>query len=128
VLNKKSWAVRAPAPRRLWEATRVLGTFLRDVMKLNLGKQNFRLFGPDETALNRLKAVYEVTGKEWMADVESVDIDLSADGRVMEMLSEHMCEGWLEGYLLTGRHGSHVTKPSFTLSIGCSISMPSGLK
>jgi xylulose-5-phosphate/fructose-6-phosphate phosphoketolase len=87
------------------EATRVLGTFLRDVMKFNLGKQNFRLFGPDETASNRLEAVYEVTGKEWMADVESVDIDLSADGRVMEMLSEHMCEGWLEGYLLTGRHG-----------------------
>jgi xylulose-5-phosphate/fructose-6-phosphate phosphoketolase len=87
------------------EATRVLGTFLRDVMKLNLGKQNFRLFGPDETASNRLEAVYEVSGKEWMADIEPVDIDLSTEGRVMEMLSEHMCEGWLEGYLLTGRHG-----------------------
>ena len=87
------------------EATRVLGTFLRDVMKLNLDKQNFRLFGPDETASNRLEAVYEVSGKEWMAEVEAVDIDLSIDGRVMEMLSEHMCEGWLEGYLLTGRHG-----------------------
>jgi xylulose-5-phosphate/fructose-6-phosphate phosphoketolase len=87
------------------EATRVLGTFLRDVMKLNLGKQNFRLFGPDETASNRLEAVYEVSGKEWMAEVEAVDIDLSVNGRVMEMLSEHMCEGWLEGYLLTGRHG-----------------------
>jgi xylulose-5-phosphate/fructose-6-phosphate phosphoketolase len=87
------------------EATRVLGTFLRDVMKLNLDKQNFRLFGPDETASNRLEAVYEVSGKEWMADIETVDIDLSTEGRVMEMLSEHMCEGWLEGYLLTGRHG-----------------------
>jgi xylulose-5-phosphate/fructose-6-phosphate phosphoketolase len=87
------------------EATRVLGTFLRDVMKLNLGKKNFRLFGPDETASNRLEAVYEVSGKEWMAEVEAVDIDLSVNGRVMEMLSEHMCEGWLEGYLLTGRHG-----------------------
>ncbi len=87
------------------EATRVLGTFLRDVMKLNLGKQNFRLFGPDETASNRLEAVYEVSGKEWMAEVEAIDIDLSVNGRVMEMLSEHMCEGWLEGYLLTGRHG-----------------------
>src|ERR1700738_1670835 len=87
------------------EATRVLGTFLRDVMKLNLVKQNFRLFGPDETASNRLEAVYEVSGKEWMADIEAVDIDLSTEGRVMEMLSEHMCEGWLEGYLLTGRHG-----------------------
>jgi xylulose-5-phosphate/fructose-6-phosphate phosphoketolase len=87
------------------EATRNLGKFLRDVMKLNLDKQNFRLFGPDETASNRLEAVYEVSGKEWMADVEAVDIDLSVDGRVMEVLSEHLCEGWLEGYLLTGRHG-----------------------
>ena len=74
-------------------------------MKLNLDKQNFRLFGPDETASNRLEAVYEVSGKEWMAEVEAVDIDLSVDGRVMEVLSEHLCEGWLEGYLLTGRHG-----------------------
>ena len=87
------------------ESTRVLGRFLRDVMKFNLDKKNFRLFGPDETASNRLEAVYEVTGKEWMADVEEVDIDLSVDGRVMEVLSEHLCEGWLEGYLLTGRHG-----------------------
>ena len=87
------------------EATRVLGTFLRDVMKLNLGKQNFRIFGPDETASNRLEAVFEVCGKEWMADIEDVDINLSSDGRVMEVLSEHLCQGWLEGYLLTGRHG-----------------------
>ena len=87
------------------EATRTLGKFLRDVMKLNLGAQNFRLFGPDETTSNRLEAVYEVSGKEWMADCEDVDTDLSAKGRVMEVLSEHLCEGWLEGYLLTGRHG-----------------------
>ena len=87
------------------EATRVLGTFLRDVMKLNLGTQNFRLFGPDETASNRLDAVYSVSGKSWMGAVEDVDVNLSADGRVMEVLSEHLCEGWLEGYLLTGRHG-----------------------
>jgi xylulose-5-phosphate/fructose-6-phosphate phosphoketolase len=87
------------------ESTRILGSFLRDVMKLNLSKKHFRLFGPDETASNRLEAVYEVSGKEWMADVEDVDIDLSVDGRVMEVLSEHLCEGWLEGYLLTGRHG-----------------------
>jgi xylulose-5-phosphate/fructose-6-phosphate phosphoketolase len=101
-----NYAVSVPQPGSVRsEATRVLGTFLRDVMKLNLGQQNFRLFGPDETASNRLEAVYEVSGKEWMADVEAVDIDLSIDGRVMEMLSEHMCEGWLEGYLLTGRHG-----------------------
>lgn len=87
------------------EATQILGTFLRDVMKLNLGKKNFRLFGPDETASNRLQAVFEVSGKEWMAETEANDTDLSTDGRVMEVLSEHLCEGWLEGYLLTGRHG-----------------------
>jgi xylulose-5-phosphate/fructose-6-phosphate phosphoketolase len=102
----RDYAVAVPTPGGVKaEATRVLGTLLRDVMKLNLGKQNFRLFGPDETASNRLEAVYEVSGKEWMANVEPVDMDLSTDGRVMEMLSEHMCEGWLEGYLLTGRHG-----------------------
>jgi xylulose-5-phosphate/fructose-6-phosphate phosphoketolase len=102
----RDYAVAVPIPGSVRaEATRVFGTFLRDVMKLNLGKENFRLFGPDETASNRLEAVYEVSGKEWMAEIEPIDIDLSPDGRVMEMLSEHMCEGWLEGYLLTGRHG-----------------------
>ena len=87
------------------EATRVLGKLLRDVMKLNLAKSNFRIFGPDETASNRLEGVYEVSGKAWMADVKENDTDLSVNGRVMEVLSEHLCEGWLEGYLLTGRHG-----------------------
>jgi xylulose-5-phosphate/fructose-6-phosphate phosphoketolase len=87
------------------ESTRILGKYLRDVMKFNLETRNFRLFGPDETASNRLDAVYEVSGKEWMAAIEDVDIDLSAVGRVMEVLSEHLCQGWLEGYLLTGRHG-----------------------
>ena len=102
----RDYAVAVPQPGGVEaEATRVLGAFLRDVMKLNLGKQNFRLFGPDETTSNRLQAVFEVSGKEWMAEVEPNDTDLSTDGRVMEMLSEHMCEGWLEGYLLTGRHG-----------------------
>ncbi len=100
------YAVALPEPGGVRaEATRVLGTFLRDVMKANLGTQNFRLFGPDETASNRLEAVYQVSGKEWMAAVEDVDTDLSENGRVMEVLSEHLCEGWLEGYLLTGRHG-----------------------
>ena len=100
------YAVKLAAPGTVQaEATRILGPFLRDVMKLNLGKQNFRLFGPDETASNRLEAVFDVTGKAWMADVEDVDVDLSVNGRVMEVLSEHLCEGWLEGYLLTGRHG-----------------------
>ena len=87
------------------EATRVLGQFLRDIMQLNAQNQNFRLFGPDETASNRLDAVYEVTGKEWMANTLPDDLNLSQDGRVMEVLSEHLCQGWLEGYLLTGRHG-----------------------
>ena len=87
------------------EATRVLGTFIAALMKSNLAAQNFRLFGPDETASNRLGAVIDVTGKAWMADTEAVDVDLSADGRVLEVLSEHLCQGWLEGYLLTGRHG-----------------------
>jgi xylulose-5-phosphate/fructose-6-phosphate phosphoketolase len=87
------------------EATRVLGQFLRDIMQLNSASQNFRLFGPDETASNRLDAVFEVTGKEWMADTLNVDVNLSQNGRVMEVLSEHLCQGWLEGYLLTGRHG-----------------------
>jgi xylulose-5-phosphate/fructose-6-phosphate phosphoketolase len=102
----EDYAVAVPSPGTVRaEATRVLGHFLRDVMKLNLQKQNFRVFGPDETASNRLEALFEVTGKEWMAEVEEVDINLTADGRVMEVLSEHLCQGWLEGYLLTGRHG-----------------------
>jgi xylulose-5-phosphate/fructose-6-phosphate phosphoketolase len=87
------------------EATRVLGRYLRDVMKLNLDARNFRIFGPDETASNRLDAVLDVTGKTWEALTLPVDEHLATDGRVMEVLSEHMCEGWLEGYLLTGRHG-----------------------
>ncbi len=87
------------------EATRILGTWLRDVMVANREYRNFRLVGPDETESNRLGAVLEVTGKAWHADVAPVDINLAPDGRVMEMLSEHTCQGWLEGYLLTGRHG-----------------------
>ena len=87
------------------EATRILGGYLRDVMKDNLEKRNFRIFGPDETASNRLDAVLDVTGKTWEASTLPVDEHLATDGRVMEILSEHMCEGWLEGYLLTGRHG-----------------------
>jgi xylulose-5-phosphate/fructose-6-phosphate phosphoketolase len=87
------------------ESTRVLGGFLRDVMKLNMESKNFRVFGPDENASNRLEALYEATGKQWMEPILPVDENLSRDGRVIEMLSEHMCQGWLEGYLLTGRHG-----------------------
>jgi xylulose-5-phosphate/fructose-6-phosphate phosphoketolase len=87
------------------EATRVLGGFLRDVMAANAPYHNFRLVGPDETESNRLGAVLDVTGKAWQAEVEPVDQHLDPHGRVMEMLSEHTCQGWLEGYLLTGRHG-----------------------
>jgi xylulose-5-phosphate/fructose-6-phosphate phosphoketolase len=85
------------------EATRVLGEFLRDVIDAN--PDSFRLFGPDETASNRLSAVFEKTDKAWMAETLPVDEHLAPDGRVMEVLSEHLCQGWLEGYLLTGRHG-----------------------
>ncbi len=102
----RAYAVAVPTPGSVnAEATRVMGGFLRDVMKLNLANNNFRIFGPDETASNRLDAVYEVSGKAWMADMQDVDVNLSSRGRVMEVLSEHLCEGWLEGYLLTGRHG-----------------------
>jgi xylulose-5-phosphate/fructose-6-phosphate phosphoketolase len=102
----RDYALEVPSPGTVrGEATRTLGTFLRDVMAFNGKTQNFRLFGPDETASNRLDAVYQVSKKEWMAATVPNDTDLSADGRVMEILSEHMCEGWLEGYLLTGRHG-----------------------
>src|SRR5260370_11385077 len=82
-----------------------LGACVRDVMKLNHDALNFRVFGPDETASNRLDALYQVTAKEWMEPLLPTDEHLSPDGRVMEVLSEHMCQGWLEGYLLTGRHG-----------------------
>jgi xylulose-5-phosphate/fructose-6-phosphate phosphoketolase len=85
------------------EATRVLGGWLTEVVRAN--PDNFRIFGPDETASNRLAAVYEVTDKQWNARIEPVDEHLAPSGRVVEMLSEHQCQGWLEGYLLTGRHG-----------------------
>jgi xylulose-5-phosphate/fructose-6-phosphate phosphoketolase len=87
----------------LAEATRVLGSWLADVVRAN--PQNFRIFGPDETASNRLGDVLKATGKQWDAMVEPTDEDLAPSGRVVEMLSEHQCQGWLEGYLLTGRHG-----------------------
>ncbi len=102
----RDYAVEVPQPggARV-ECTRVLGSFLRDVMKLNLGAQNFRVFGPDETASNRLGAVLEVTDRAFTGEILPSDDHVSPEGRVMEVLSEHMCQGWLEGYLLTGRHG-----------------------
>ena len=100
----RQYAVDVPRPGTTEaEATKVLGQFLRDVMKLN--PHNFRLFGPDETASNRLDAVFEASDRTWVAPIYDYDEHLSPNGRVMEILSEHVCQGWLEGYLLTGRHG-----------------------
>jgi xylulose-5-phosphate/fructose-6-phosphate phosphoketolase len=111
----RDFAVPVPSPgEETAEATRVLGGFLREVMRLNAGARNFRLFGPDETASNRLGAVLEVTGRTWNAETHpDDDAELSPDGRVMEILSEHTCQGWLEGYLLTGRHGLFSTYEAF---------------
>ena len=101
----RDYAVPVPAPGAVVaETTRVQGQFIRDVMRLNM--HNFRVFSPDETASNRWDAVFEVTNRCSSAEIARRPTSMSrADGRVMEMLSEHQCEGWLEGYLLTGRHG-----------------------
>src|SRR6266542_1255362 len=100
----RAYAVEVAEPGTTFsEATRVLGGFLRDVIARNA--TTFRLFGPDETASNRLADVFAVTARAWNAETEPTDEDLAPDGRVMEVLSEHLCQGWLEGYLLTGRHG-----------------------
>jgi len=102
----REYAVDMPAPGAVdAEATRVQGRYLRDVMKLNLDQQNFRIFSPDENNSNRWQDVLEVTNRCYMAEILPEDDHLSPDGRVMEVLSEHQCQGWLEGYLLTGRHG-----------------------
>ncbi|SEI19588.1 phosphoketolase family protein [Tardiphaga sp. OK245] len=102
----RSHAVDVPEPGAVdGEATRVMGAYLRDVITLNCEARNFRIMGPDETASNRLDAVFDVTQRVWMEDIEPYDVHLAHDGRVMEILSEHICQGWLEGYLLTGRHG-----------------------
>lgn len=113
-------AVKVPKPGRIIaEATRVLGRFLRDVMKRNMDNSgNFRVFGPDETASNRLNALFEVTDRTWMDATIPEDDHLSADGRVMEILSEHTCQGWLEGYLLTGRHGLFSSYEAFIHVVG----------
>jgi xylulose-5-phosphate/fructose-6-phosphate phosphoketolase len=100
------YAVEVSKPGTTYaQATQVMGQFLRDVMKLNAESRNFRIFGPDETASNRLGAVLEVTDRTWVANTIPEDENLSPEGRVMEVLSETNCQGWLEGYLLTGRHG-----------------------
>jgi len=111
----RDYAVKVTAPGGATaENTRVLGAYLRDVMRKNMDR--FRVFGPDETASNRLTAIYEVSKKAWMEEMKPEDADggeLSPDGRVMEMLSEHTLEGWLEGYLLTGRHGFFASYEAF---------------
>jgi xylulose-5-phosphate/fructose-6-phosphate phosphoketolase len=102
----RRYALDVPQPGgTIGESTRVLGYLLRDVMKRNRDARNFRVFGPDETSSNRLDAIYEATDKTFVGPLEPGDEHLSPDGRVMEVLSEHLCQGWLEGYLLTGRHG-----------------------
>ena len=102
----RDYAVAVPKPGATSaEATRVMGTYLRDVMKLNAEAKNFRVVSPDETNSNRWNALFEVTNRDWQAETVPDDDHLARDGRVMEVLSEHMCQGWLEGYLLTGRHG-----------------------
>ena len=101
----RDYAVETAGPGAVEvESTRVLGRFLRDVMKLNMDARNFRVFGPDETSSNRLGAIYEVSGRTWVAERRPGDEWIEPDGRVMEVLSEHTCQGWAEGYLLTGRH------------------------
>ncbi len=102
----RDYAVEVPTPGATTaESTREMGRFLRDVMKLNMPSKNFRLFSPDENNSNRWQDAMEVTNRAWMAERYDDDDHLAPDGRVMEMLSEHQCQGWLEGYLLTGRHG-----------------------
>ena len=108
----REYAVDVPQPGKSeTEATRVLGGYLRDVIARN--PRNFRLFGPDETASNRLDDVFSVTGRAWLAATEATDEGLTPGGRVMEVLSEHLCQGWLEGYLLTGRHGLFTSYEAF---------------
>ena len=110
-----TYGVDVPAPGTpVAEPTRMLGRWLRDVMVANSKTRNFRVVGPDETASNRLDALYEATGKAWEAATLDTDENLAVDGRVMEILSEHTCQGWLEGYLLTGRHGLFNCYEAFT--------------
>ncbi|MBV5348647.1 phosphoketolase family protein, partial [bacterium] len=102
----RKYEVKVPSPGSVQAAdAHELGVFLRDLIQLNQEQRNFRIFGPDETLSNRLTAVFDVTNRQWEAKTKKNDEFLASDGRVMEMLSEHQCEGWLEGYLLTGRHG-----------------------
>ncbi len=110
----RKYAVDVPKPGQvIAESTRVMGGFLRDIMALNMSQANFRVMGPDEIASNRLSSLFEVTDRVWMEPTIPEDDHLSPDGRVMEILSEHTCQGWLEGYLLTGRHGLFTSYEAF---------------
>ena len=125
----RDFAVDVPhRGRSLAEATRVLGQYLRDVFVLNAETRNFRIVGPDETTSNRLDAVFDVTDRVWMEAIEPYDVHLAHQGRVMEVLSEHLCQGWLEGYLLTraARFLFLLRKPSSTSWVRWSTSMPNG--
>jgi xylulose-5-phosphate/fructose-6-phosphate phosphoketolase len=116
-------AVEVPRPGSgPTEPTRVLGGYLRDLMARSEAQRNFRIVGPDETRSNRLGDVFDVTGAAWQADILSTDEDLAPDGRVMEVLSEHLCQGWLEGYLLTGRHGLFSCYEAFTHIVDSMVS------
>lgn len=110
----RDYAIDVTKPgQQIGESTRVMGNMLRDVMKLNMEAANFRVIGPDEVASNRLGSLFEVTNRVWMEPKIPEDTNLSPDGRVMEILSEHTCQGWLEGYLLTGRHGIFTSYEAF---------------
>jgi xylulose-5-phosphate/fructose-6-phosphate phosphoketolase len=106
--------VTKPATER-HETTRQLGKLLRDMFTKNAGQRNFRFFCPDETNSNRLGNLFEVENRTWEEEILPIDDHLAPDGRVMEVLSEHLCHGWLEGYLLTGRHGLFATYESFSM-------------
>src|SRR5207247_7849542 len=122
----RDYAIKADKPGQTTaENTRPTGRFLRDTMRRNM--TNFRVFGPDETASNKLDAIYEASKKLWLADYRPEDADggeLSPDGRVLEMLSEHTLEGFYEGYLLSGRHGFFSTYEPFAHIIGSTFSQP----
>ena len=119
----RKYAVAVPAPgATAVEDTQIVGTYLRDVIKLNEEQRNFRIFGPDETLSNRLGAVFEATDRQWMAELRPGDEHLATYGRVLEVLSEHQCEGWLEGYLLTGRHGVFNSYEAFIHIVGSMFS------
>lgn len=119
----EDYALTIPTPGTVVaESTRNLGKFLRDIFRLNEQQHNFRLFCPDETSSNRLEAVFDATTRCTMERIESTDDKLSAEGRVMEVLSEHLCEGWLEGYLLTGRHGLFPCYEAFVTIVDSMVS------